>query len=574
MSVGRSIAVGFLVGGAVAAWYVSQSGGSRLDALAKNSPEGTVALLAIDGLDEVAELSASALAALDSLPSMFLDFVPTEVTQGLVGGVPRVREILGFDPAAEGALAQTGIDFSTAWGLSIVDGDVTGALLQIPTLDEEVALGFVERILNATGVENSLIEVSGDTVLSIADRGLLVTYGDYLILVTSENGDLAGNTALYDSLVSGPHTFASSNSYRNLSTALGDEWSFVGVVTDQPFNADVPEWSTFGLGGIGMAVFGDERELGVTGVLEVSDSSSLRGYVNAIDGGDTLGHRLPGEPVALSKFALNLGDILEMPEVAMVLMLAQNTVGGLDVAGILNSQGGPFWSAVTADGVSWNHVKLSDSSLVEGAIETLLCPGVGGSMQSLATGERFCVSDMFVAGVLDNAFVLGTGEGALQALQAQGAPGYASQISAAQQEVSDSPALYATVINLNGMVDSLLAEPDVSRELGMAGMLAIGALRSYVPDYLKMDMNIDSQTFNFTMAVENEEDVMPSGATALAGAGLIGAVAIPYLMDSTGDLDDLFDSTGAFDEPAQIESAPLEPVSPSATPTGKGDATK
>ncbi len=550
MSFGKSLAVGVLVAGGVAgALYINDSGNSRLDALAKNSPDGTVALLAIDGLDEVAELSASALATLDSLPSMFLDLVPSEITQGLLGGVPRVQEILGFDPSEEGALIQTGIDFSKPWGLSVVTSEehsyTVGSLLQIPTLDEEVALAFVERILNAVGVENSWIELSGDSVLSIEDGGHLAVHGDYLVLLTTDTlGNVTGANELYSAMVSSDQTFAESDSYRNLSRAIGDDWSFVAIVNDEPFSDEtLMPWSALGLGGLGFAVTGSEKEIGVTAVVEVDESSSLRRYVNVTDGSDTLGHRLPGEPVALSKFALDLGSLVEMPEVAMMLMLAQNSTNGLDVAGLLNSHDGPIWSAVTDDGVSWNHVALSDTALVEQSLETL-CPTASGSMQSLSTGERFCVSELFVAGVLDETLVFGTGQGALQSLQTQGAPGYTSQLSSSQQDVSDSTALYTTVVNLNGVVDTVLAEPNISRELGMAGMLAIGALRSYVPDYLKIEMDIGSHTFKLTVAVENEEGEMPSGATAVAGAGLISAVAMPYLVSGSGILSDIILDSG------------------------------
>ena len=123
----------------------------------------------------------------------------------------------------------------------------------------------------------------------------------------------------------------------------------------------------------------------------------------------------------------------------------------------------------------------------------------------------------------------------------------------------------------------MLAEPNISRELGMAGMLALGASRSYVPDYLKMDMNIDSQTFNFTVAVENEDEGMPSGATAVAGAGLIGAMAIPYLMNSTDGLGDMFGTDGLTSQPAQFDSPPTPdptPVGSIPAADGKENATK
>jgi len=525
--------------------------------------------MAIDGLDEVAELSASALAALDNLPPFLLGLVPSEVTDGLLGGVPRIQEVLGFDPAEDGALIQTGLDFSNPWGLSAVEGEVaSGVLVHIPVLDVDKALGFVERILNASGTSTDWTEASGTRAMSIENGALLAPYDGYLTLVIVDDGNLPSAIGLYDLMVSGSNTFVDSASYRNISEAIGDEWSFVGVISEDPFVSDVPAWSSFGLGGVGLAVIGGDTELGFKGVIGVDESSSLRGYVSSIDGADTLGHRLPGEPVALSKFALNLGALVEMPELAMVLMLAEST-GGLDVASLLNSQAGPFWSAVTGDGVSWNHVSLSETSHVEQGLE-MVCPLIDGSMQSLSTGERFCVSEMLLSGVIDEALLIGTGEGALQALQQQGAPGYLSQLSSAQNGVSNSNALYSTVVNLNGVVDTVLAEPAINQELGMAGMLAIGALRSYVPDYLRMDMEVNRQTFEFTLSVENEDDDMPSGATAVAGAGLIAAMAAPYIMESIEGLDD---SLEEVEEASYERILPPPPPAEATQPLGKEGTT-
>jgi threonine dehydrogenase-like Zn-dependent dehydrogenase len=107
----------------------------------------------------------------------------------------------------------------------------------------------------------------------------------------------------------------------------------------------------------------------------------------------------------------------------------------------------------------------------------------------------------------------------------------------------------------------------------MAGMLAIGALRSYVPDYLKMEISTGSHTFNFTVAVENEEGEMPSGATAVAGAGLIGAMAIPYLLDSAGGLEDILGTEAQDDPVVNFDSAPGL-IGSSSTAGGKGNPTK